>query len=480
MTPSASKPSIQALTIKSLVNFLLILALIIMLIAGINFRALSTQAIENQALAHASLIRAGLTAHMKAGIMDKRGYYLNEIRQLHDINSLKIVRGSAVTAQFGPGREYEKSTDDITGRVFESKQPLFIIDEFTLTPTIRAVIPYVATHDGRLNCLGCHEVEEGTVLGAVDMTLDVTQYQRWGFVVLIGILVTTIIFLGFILLNMFSAIQKHVRRPLESLIKSANQAYHHQQPVNTASFQSREFVTVVDEINLFNSDIIAHQEMLKLKNSELEALNCEIEGTLRETVYAMGMIEEQRSKETNNHTKRVTLYSQLMAQKIGLTASEVDLIGSAAPLHDIGKIGIPDHILLKPGKLNESEYDVMKSHAHIGYTMLSHSNRDILQAAALIALQHHEKWNGSGYPQGLKEDGIHIFGRIIALADVFDALYSPRVYKPAWRLERVVQTLQEERGQHFDPQLIDLFLRDIDEFLAIYNQYPSYAAIAES
>ncbi len=467
------KPSIQTLIAKSLITFLLILALFTVVISGANFRELSKQSIENQALAHAKLVRAGLTAHMKGGIMDKRGYYLDEIRQLDNIKSLEIVRGASVMAQFGEGLVYEKPVDEITAQVFASKQPLFIIDEFTLSPTIRAIIPYIASSDGRLNCLGCHQVEEGTVLGAVDIVMDVSEYQRWGFMVLVGIFATIIIFLSLILINTIRTVHKHVQRPLEDLIKNADTAFHNHQPVHADEFETREFVDVANEINLFNNDIIAHQDMLKRKNHELEQLNSEIESTLRDTVYTMGVIEEQRSKETSNHTKRVTLYSQLIAEKMGLTPREIELVTLAAPLHDIGKIGIPDNILLKPGKLNDAEYEIMKTHSRIGYTMLSHSERDILQAASIIALQHHEKWNGTGYPQGLKGEGIHIFGRIIALADVFDALYSPRVYKKAWDLENIIKLVTEERGQHFDPQLVDIFLRDINEFVDVCNQYPS-------
>ncbi len=470
------KPSIKTLTVKSLVNFLLILALLTVVIAGLNFRFLSTSAIENQALAHAELVKAGLTAHMKGGIIDKRGYYLDEIRQLHEINSLEIVRGASVIAQFGPGKKYEKPVDEITRKVFETKQPLFIVDEFRIDPTIRAIIPYIASSEGNLNCLGCHQVEEGTVLGAVDIIIDVSEYQRWGIMVLVGIFITIVIFLSLILINTARTIQKHVQQPLESLIRKTDRAYRSHKPLEVDQFETCEFVDVVNEINLFNDDIIAHQDMLKQKNSELKSLNDEIESTLRETVYTMGVIEEQRSQETNNHTKRVTLYSKLLAEKTGLTPREIELLTSASPLHDIGKLGIPDSILLKPGKLDADEYTVMKNHTRIGYAMLSHSNRDILQAGAIIAHQHHEKWDGSGYPQGYKGDKIHIFGRIVALADVFDALYSPRIYKKAWELPRVIELLKSESGHHFDPSLVAIFLKDINEFVAIYNQHPSSAS----
>ncbi len=473
------KPSIKTLTIRSLVNFLLVLAVLTVVLAGGNFRAVTKQAIENQALAHANLVLAGLTAHMKGGIIDKRDYYLTEIRELHEVESLEIVRGEAVIRQFGQAAEYEKFPDEVTSKVFDSGHPIFIMNEFSMMPTIRAIVPYIATRDGALNCLNCHQVEAGEVLGAVDIVIDVTEYQRWGIGVLLGLLVTVAIFLSLILINTARTIRKHVQQPLESLIKDANLAYRSNRPVEAERFATREFVSVVNEINLFNSNIIAHQDMLREKNQQLNALNQEIEKTLRETVYTMGVIEEQRSKETNNHTRRVTLYSQLLAEKAGLTPEEVELIGAAAPLHDVGKIGIPDKILHKPDRLDENEFSIMKKHTRIGHTMLSHSQRDILQTAGVIALQHHEKWNGSGYPQGLKGDEIHIFARIIALADVFDALYSPRIYKKAWDIEEIVKLLQGERGQHFDPALVDIFLRDMDEFVAIYKQYPSDVPISD-
>ncbi len=203
------------------------------------------------------------------------------------------------------------------------------------------------------------------------------------------------------------------------------------------------------------------------------ALNDEIEGTLRETVYAMGVIEEQRSKETHNHTKRVTLFCQLLARALGLSDEKVDMITAASPLHDIGKLGIPDEINLKPGKLSDDEFKIVQNHARIGYAMLKHSTRDILRAAAIIALQHHEKWDGSGYPQGLRGEEIHVYARIVALADVFDALISPRVYKEPWELQRAVAWITEQRGRHFDPAVVDVFIGHVDDFAAIHDHYPS-------
>ncbi|MDP2792837.1 MAG: hypothetical protein Q8O25_01950, partial [Sulfurisoma sp.] len=136
------KPSIKTITVKSLINVLSILALVLLLITGLNFRSLSTQAIENQALGHAELVKAGLTAHMKAGIMDRRDYYLDEIKKLHHVNALNIIRGDVVTKQFGPGKGSEQVADPITKQTFDTKKPVFILNEFSLQPTVRIIIPY--------------------------------------------------------------------------------------------------------------------------------------------------------------------------------------------------------------------------------------------------------------------------------------------------------------------------------------------------
>lgn len=468
------KPSIKTITVKSLVNVLSIMALVLLLITGLNFRSLSTQAIENQALAHAELVKAGLTAHMKAGIMDRRDYYLDEIKELHHVNALSIIRGDVVTKQFGPGKGSERVVGPITKQAFDTKKPVFILNEFSLQPTARVIIPYIASQrDGALNCLTCHMVAEGTVLGAVDIELDVREYRNHAFWVILGLVALSIVAFALVFVNTTRTIKNHVQQPLETLIDHAMTAYKQHQPVSSEQFHSREFAHVADEINLFNTEILAHQEMLQKKNEELLALNDEIESTLRETIYTMGVIEEKRSKEAANHTRRVSLYSQLLAQKSKLTPREVELIAAASPLHDIGKLGIPDEVLMKPGRFTDEERHIMMNHPAIGYAMLRHSQRDTLVAAGIIAYQHQEKWDGSGYPQGLAAENIHIFGRIVALADVFDALYSPRIYKEAWPLEKVVEWIGEQRGIHFDPQLVDIFLANIDEFVAIYNQHPA-------
>jgi len=470
------KPSIKTITVRTLVNFLLVLAIIMLIITGLNFRALSKQALEDQALSHAELVRAGLTAHMKADIMDKRDYFLQEIQQLHQVNRLTIIRSNEVSNQFGRARALEHEVDNVDAiarKAFETMKPVFVLHEFSYNPTIRAVVPYIASPAGSLNCLACHNVVEGTVLGAVDIEMDASKYRNHSLMVIGGMLVISLVFMVLILINTKRTIQRHVQGPLDTLVDQTMDAYEKREPVSPDQFHTKEFSNVANEINLFNSKIIAHQGLLQQKNDELVALNNEIEKTLRETVFTMGVIEEQRSKETGNHTHRVSLYSQLLARKIGLSEKDIDLIAAAAPLHDLGKIGIPDSILLKPGRLTDEEHEIMKNHTRIGYTMLSHSKRDILKAGGIIALQHHEKWDGSGYPQGLKGEEIHIYGRIIALADVFDALAFRRVYKEAWELTRVITWITEQRGKHFDPTLVDVFLESQDEITDIIKRYPA-------
>lgn len=200
-------------------------------------------------------------------------------------------------------------------------------------------------------------------------------------------------------------------------------------------------------------------------------LAIEIEKTQIEIILLMSEISESRSKETGNHVKRVATVSAELARLSGLSEEETKLLEVASPMHDIGKVAIPDSILNKPGKLTDEEYDVMKSHAEIGYQLLKNSHRPIIRAAAIVAHEHHEKWNGKGYPRGIAGDDIHIFGRITAIADVFDALICKRCYKEAWELPRIIELFKEERGEHFDPILVDLFLRNIDNFTAIIEKY---------
>ena len=205
--------------------------------------------------------------------------------------------------------------------------------------------------------------------------------------------------------------------------------------------------------------------------TDLVKMNEEIINTQKDIVYKMGEIGETRSKETGNHVKRVAEYSYLLAIESGLSEEEAEILKIASPMHDIGKVGIPDNVLKKPGKLDLNEWKIMQTHAELGYEMLKGSPRPILKAAAIVAKDHHEKWDGSGYPNGTSTDHIHIYGRITAIADVFDALGSKRVYKDAWDLDKILALFKEERGQHFDPKLVDIMFDNLDKFLEIRDKY---------
>ncbi|WP_193183927.1 DUF3369 domain-containing protein [Nisaea sediminum] len=227
-------------------------------------------------------------------------------------------------------------------------------------------------------------------------------------------------------------------------------------------------IGAIDPVDRHLLEMFIQNVAIAFENAQLHE---DVASTQREIVYMLGEAVETRSQETGNHVKRVAEISRILAEAYGLDAEEVELVKLASPLHDIGKIGIPDAILNKPGKLDPEEWEVMKSHARLGYNMLAGSNRKILRAAAIIALEHHEKWDGTGYPHGTAGEEIHIFGRLTAIADVFDALGSDRVYKKAWPMDRIVEHMQQESGRHFDPRGIQLFMEKLSEITAVRDQY---------
>ncbi len=200
-------------------------------------------------------------------------------------------------------------------------------------------------------------------------------------------------------------------------------------------------------------------------------LSQEIVDTQKEIIFTLGELTDTRSKGLAKHVQRVAEFSYQMAILANLGEKEAALLKLASPMHDVGKFGIPDNILNKPGELSIDEYSIIKSHSGIGHEILKNSKREILKAATIVAQQHHEKWDGSGYPQGLKGEDIHIYGRITGLADVFDALSHSRVYKKAWPHEQVVESIKSEKGKHFDPHLVDLFLENVDLFFAINKKF---------
>ncbi len=198
-------------------------------------------------------------------------------------------------------------------------------------------------------------------------------------------------------------------------------------------------------------------------------LNLEIEEAQNETILLLGELCEKRSLETGKHTTRVAKYSVAIAEALGLSKADIQTLKQSSGLHDIGKLATRDKILLKPDKLTEEEFNEMKKHSEVGYNMLKDYKNRILQTGALIAYQHHEKFNGAGYPRGLQGEEIHIFARITAIADVFDAITSVRCYKAAWPMEKSLDLIKSESGRHFDPQVVDAFFKVKDEIIEIFE-----------
>ncbi len=205
--------------------------------------------------------------------------------------------------------------------------------------------------------------------------------------------------------------------------------------------------------------------------SRLTQIQFDLRASQEETIYRLSRAAEFRDDETGQHLQRMSRYCQLIARRIGLDEPTCELLRIASPMHDVGKLGIPDRILLKPGRLTPDEFTVMKGHAEIGYRILVGSEATPLKIAAQIAHTHHEKWDGNGYPRGLKGEEIPLYGRIAAIADVFDALTSARPYKPAWKLEDALQLMSQNRGTHFDPTLVDVFFDALPEVLEIRDRF---------
>jgi len=195
----------------------------------------------------------------------------------------------------------------------------------------------------------------------------------------------------------------------------------------------------------------------------------DIADTQVELMYTLGSIAEGHSPETYKHVKRVTEFTYLLATLYGLDKKEAIVLRDAASLHDVGKMGIIDSILHKQGKLTNPEYKIMKKHVDYGVEMLEKSNLPLFKIAKIVAGEHHEKYDGTGYPKKLKGEEIHIYGRIVAIADVFDALSFKRAYKDSWSTNDVLSYMKDMSGSHFDPHLIDIFFKHIDEFLKIYD-----------
>ncbi|WP_424689424.1 MAG: HD domain-containing phosphohydrolase [Halarcobacter ebronensis] len=237
-------------------------------------------------------------------------------------------------------------------------------------------------------------------------------------------------------------------------------------PVNSVLFKAR----VTNLLTNYQNTLLI-EDRAKLLEEEVKKATENLINREHETLYILGKTAEYKDPETASHVARVAHYSKLIARAYGLDEKEQEIIFYAAPFHDLGKIGIEDKILLKPGKLDNEEFDTMKCHAQIGYEILKDSQSEFLKAGAIIAINHHEKYDGNGYPKGLKGDDIHIYGRIVAVVDVFDALTSHRPYKKAWSFDDALNLLKEESGKHFDPNIVNLFIENIEEIKEIYNSF---------
>lgn len=233
------------------------------------------------------------------------------------------------------------------------------------------------------------------------------------------------------------------------------------------------------EITSFtNSDVklaesLASQAAVAIRNAQLTD---ELKSAQLETIYVLGEAAEYKDKETGDHIKRVATFSKIIAETLGLEDDLVETIYRSSPLHDIGKIGIPDKILIKPGKLNEKEWEIMKEHTTLGYNLLKDSKSEIIKTASQIALTHHERWDGKGYPRGLKGKKIPLVGRIVALSDFFDALTSERPYrKKRFPLSKTFSMIEEERGKHFCPETTDSFFKAIKHIEKISDYFTKNA-----
>ena len=236
--------------------------------------------------------------------------------------------------------------------------------------------------------------------------------------------------------------------------------------VNLVVLQGKQTINEIDKelLEIFSTNVaIAFDNIY---------LNQELVETQKELIFTLGEVVESRSHALGNHVKRVASYASLLAKYYGLAPEKIKLIKLASPMHDVGKIGIPDAILYKPAKLTKEEFEIIKSHAKIGHSILKGSHRKILEIASLIALQHHERWDGFGYPNGLKGKEISIYARITGLVDIFDALLHKRVYKEKWEVDKTLEFISEQSGKRFEPELVEIFLKNIDQFLAIKEKYP--------
>lgn len=244
----------------------------------------------------------------------------------------------------------------------------------------------------------------------------------------------------------------------------------------TKPVDKHEFIPRIRNLLRLRAGMVALSRRAEELDLEVKQATSDVLEREHEMVTRLARAAEFRDPETGSHINRMARYSVLIGRELGLPEADQALLLLAAPMHDVGKLGTPDTILLKPGKLTTEELVVMREHAHIGYEILKGSSSPVLRMAAEIAASHHEKYDGTGYPDGIAGEAIPLVGRIVAVADVFDALTTTRPYKPAWAIEQARDYLIAGRGKHFDPRCVDAFLGAWSEVLAIRARYRDAAA----
>lgn len=240
------------------------------------------------------------------------------------------------------------------------------------------------------------------------------------------------------------------------------------------SYGAVDYITKPVSPSIVLARVATHLALYDQKNhleKMVEERTAEIYDTRLEIVRRLGIAAEYKDNETGQHIIRMSQYCQLVGREYGLPKEEQTLLLNASPMHDIGKIGIPDRVLLKPGKLDPPEWEIMKTHTTIGSLIIGDHPSELLRTAKMITLTHHERWDGTGYPNGLKGENIPLYGRIVAIADVFDALTSERPYKHAWTVEDAVEEIKRGNGAHFDPKVVESFLGALPDILKVRTEY---------
>jgi response regulator RpfG family c-di-GMP phosphodiesterase len=305
---------------------------------------------------------------------------------------------------------------------------------------------------------------ENNVSGTLGMGLSLQSLQAANrntyMLSLLFILSVVMTFLAIGILTARSLLQ-----PLVDLKNTVTEFLSENQDPDLQSRQNQ--IEIKDELSFLDESFKQITEKLRVSLRLLAKAQHAEKRAQRETLLRLAIAAEYKDQETASHILRLSRYSEIIARHLGLSEKEIEILRDASPMHDIGKIGIPDHILQKPGPLTPEEFEVMKNHPKIGAGIFKNAHTPLYEACRIIALTHHEKWNGGGYPQGLKGEAIPLFGRIVAVADVFDALTTQRYYKPAFPLDTTLKIMKEYTGTHFDPRVMKAFMEGLEEMKKI-------------